>query len=103
MQNTMQCARVTWPAKIKLRMTLDCSRITKEIAMVSGIFIEGRSQTLLYFPSGVDILKKDRKKTESLNITSRLLPETGRSPATNLETRKQTKPIKIHKSQTVTF
>ena len=71
--------------------------------MVSGIFIEGRSQTLLYFASGVDIRKKDRKKTESSNKTSRLLPETGRSPATNLETQKQTKPIKIHKSQTVTF
>ena len=71
--------------------------------MVSGIFIEGRSQTLLYFPSGIDILKKDRKKTESSNKISRLLPETGRSAATNLETQKQAKRIKIHKSQTVTF
>lgn len=70
MQITMHRARVARPAKIKLRMTLDYSRITKEISMVSGIFIEGRSQTLLYFPSGVDILKKDRKKTESSNITS---------------------------------
>ena len=102
MQITMHRARVAWPAKIKLRMTLDCSRITKEIAMVSGIYIEGRSQTLLYFPSGVDIGKKDRKETESSNKTTRLLSETGRSPATNLETQKQTKRIKIHKSQTVT-
>ena len=31
-----------------LRMTLDCSRIAKEIAMVSGFFVEGGRQTLLY-------------------------------------------------------
>ena len=36
-------------AKTKLRMALDCSRIAKEIAMVSGIFVNGRRQTLLYF------------------------------------------------------
>ena len=41
----------------------------EKIAIVSGIFIEGRSQTLLYFPSGVDILKKDRKK---LNLRTKL-------------------------------
>ena len=29
-------------------MTLDCSRIAKEIAMVSGFFVEGGRQTLLY-------------------------------------------------------
>ena len=29
-------------------MTLNYSIIAKEIAMVSGIFLEGRSQTLLY-------------------------------------------------------
>ena len=69
MQITMQRACVAWPAKIKLRMTLDYSIITKKIAIVSGIFIEGRSQTLLYFPSGVDILKKDRKK---LNLRTKL-------------------------------
>ena len=26
----------------------DCSRIVKEIAMVSGFFVEGRTQKLLY-------------------------------------------------------
>ena len=31
-----------------LRMTLDCSRIAKEIAIVKGLFIKGRRQTLLY-------------------------------------------------------
>jgi len=70
MQIIMQRAGVAWPARIKLRMTLDCSRITKEIAMMSGIFLEGRSQTLLYFPSGVYIRKKDRKKTECSNKNS---------------------------------
>ena len=29
-------------------MTIDLSRIAKEIAMVSGIFVEGRRQTLFY-------------------------------------------------------
>ena len=28
----------------KLRMTLDCSRIAKEIAMMSGLFVEGKRQ-----------------------------------------------------------
>ena len=42
MQITMQRARPAWPAKTKLRMTVDCSRIAKEIAMMSGIFVEGK-------------------------------------------------------------
>jgi len=45
---TMQRTRPAWPAKTKLRMTLDCSRIAEEIVMMSGIFVEGRRQTLLY-------------------------------------------------------
>ena len=45
---TMQRPRPAWPAKTKLRMTLDCSRIAKEILMMSDIFVEGRRQTLLY-------------------------------------------------------
>ena len=40
--------RPAWPTKTKLRMTLDCSRIAKEIMMMSGRFVEGRRQTLLY-------------------------------------------------------
>ena len=43
----------SWARKYKtdmnLRMTLDCSRIiAKEIAMVGGIFVDGRRETLLY-------------------------------------------------------
>ena len=38
-----------YKTNMKLRMTLDCSRIiAKEIAMVSGIFVDGRRETLLY-------------------------------------------------------
>ena len=48
MQITMKRTRPAWPAKTKLRMTLNLSRIAKEIAMMSGIFVEGRRQTLLY-------------------------------------------------------
>ena len=44
MQITMQSTRLAWPAKTKLRMTLDCSRIAKEIAMISGLFVEGKRQ-----------------------------------------------------------
>ena len=41
---TMQSTRLAWPAKTKLRMTLDsdCSRIAKEMAMMSGLFVEGK-------------------------------------------------------------
>ena len=46
-QITMQCICTAWPAKTKLRMTLDCSRIAKEIMMVSGIFVERRKQLVL--------------------------------------------------------
>ena len=52
--------------KIKLRMTLNCSRIAKEIAIMSGIFVEGRKQILLY---------------SCKRQTSRLLPETIRNRA----------------------
>ena len=45
---TMQRTHPPWPVKTKLRMTLDWSRLAKEIAMMSGIFDESRRQTLLY-------------------------------------------------------
>ena len=48
MQITMQRTRPAWSAKTRSRMTLNCSRIAKEIAMKSGIFVEGRRQTLLH-------------------------------------------------------
>ena len=48
MQITMQRTRPAWPAKTKLRMTLDCSRIAKKNVMMSGLFVEGGRQTLLY-------------------------------------------------------
>ena len=50
-----------WPAKTKLRMTLDCSRIAKEIAMMNGIFVEGRRHTLLYSSNARDKNKKVQK------------------------------------------
>ena len=34
----MQRTRPAWPTKTKLRTTLDCSRIAKEIATMNGIF-----------------------------------------------------------------
>ena len=49
MQITTQRARPAWTAKTKPRKTQDCSRIAKEIAMMSGIFVKGRRQTLLYY------------------------------------------------------
>ena len=56
---TMPCTRPAWPTKTKLRTTLDSSRIVKEIVMMSGIFVEGRRQILLY--SLRDKNKKDQK------------------------------------------
>ena len=44
---TIQRTRPAWPTKTKLRMTLDCSRIAKEIVMMGSIFVEGRRQILL--------------------------------------------------------
>jgi len=62
MQITTQRARQGSQTKAKLKMTLECSRTAKEIAMVSGIFVLRRSQTLLYNrASGVEIRKKDQK------------------------------------------
>ena len=40
MQITIQSTRLAWPAKTKLRMTLDCLRIAKEIAMMSGLLVK---------------------------------------------------------------
>ena len=75
-QITMQHARPAWPTKKKkLTMTLDCSRIAKEIAMVSGSFVEGRMHTLLYSC-------KFQRSEKSSKQTSRLLPEKGPSQAT---------------------
>ena len=91
---TMQRTRPAWPAKTKLRMTLDCSRIAEEIVMMSGIFVEG-SRPLLY-----SFKRQELERSEKcLKKTGRLLPETGRSQATNLERQKQTKWIEMHQSQ----
>ena len=48
MRITMESPRPAWPAKTKLRMTLDCSSIAKEITMVNGIFGEERRLALPY-------------------------------------------------------
>ena len=46
MQITKQRARPVWPAKTPPEDdSIDCSRIAKEIAMMS---VEGKRQTLLY-------------------------------------------------------
>ena len=64
-----------WPAKTKLRMTLNCSRIAKEVAMISAIFVEGRRQTLLY-----SCKRKEQERTQTASKkTSRSLPETMRN------------------------
>ena len=60
MQITMSSAYPAW-----LRMTLDCSRIAKEIVIVSG-FLQ------------VTRIRKIREICEA-NLTSPSLPETGRS------------------------
>ena len=77
MQTTMQHARPSWPP---MTMTLDCSRIAKDIAMVSGSFVEGRMQTFLYSCEW----QKSERSEKSSKQASRLLPETGRSQATKL-------------------
>ena len=71
MQITMQHARPAWTPKTKLTMTLDCSRIGKEIAMVSGSFVERRMQTLLYSCEW----QKSERSEKSSKQTGRLLPE----------------------------
>ena len=56
-----QRTRPAWPAKTKLRMTLDCSRIAKEMAMMSRLFVEGRRQTLLCSCKSLVRIRKIRK------------------------------------------
>ena len=59
MQITTLCAFPASQAKTKLPMTLDCSRIAKEIAMVSGIFCQ-RKEPDIACTYGVDICIKER-------------------------------------------
>ena len=88
MQITTQRARPTWTAKTKPRKTQDCSRIAKEIAMMSGIFVKGRR---LY-----SCKRQEKERSEKFSEkTSRLFPETGPSQATNRETQRQTKWIEF--------
>ena len=61
----MQRARRAWPSKTKLRMTLDCSRTAKEIAMMSRFFVEGRGQTLL-------TLSRDKNQKDRKNLRRKL-------------------------------
>ena len=66
MQITIQCAPPAWPAKTKLRMSLDCSIIAKEIAMVSGDLLREGARPLCHILArGVDILKKDQENLQS--------------------------------------
>ena len=69
MQITIQRNRPAWPAKTKQWMTLDCSRIVKEITMVSETSVEGGRHCFILVS---DKNKKDQKK--SLKQTSRWLP-----------------------------
>ena len=64
MQITMPRARPAWPAKTKLSMTLDCSRIAKEIAIMSGIFVESRHRF---------ILARDKNKKDQINLRRKLV------------------------------
>ena len=73
--------KAAWNAKTKLRTTLNCSRIAKEISMMSGIFDDGE--------------KLRRKLVDHCQKQC----ETGRSQAANLETQKQTKWMEMHQSQ----
>ena len=59
MQITTQRARPAWPP---MTMTLDCSRIAKEIAMVSGSFVEG-----------CFILASDKNQKDQKNLQSKLV------------------------------
>ena len=61
-QITIQRARPAWPAKTKLRMTLDCLIMAKEITMVSGDLLRERARLLcLILARGIGVLKKDQE------------------------------------------
>ena len=61
MQVTMQRVLPAW-----LRMTLDCSRIAKEIAMVSGFLSKERGRRCF-------IRASDKNKKEQKNLGSNLI------------------------------
>ena len=69
MQITMQRTRPAWPSKTKLRMTPDCSRTAKDIAMMSRLFVEGSGKTLLYSCEN----KKDRKNLRKKLVRNKQL------------------------------
>ena len=85
-------------------MTLDCLRIAKEIALVSGFFVEGKEADFALLLQVTRIMKI-RKICEANFKTSRLLPERGRSQSNEPWDTKQTKRSKStdHESQTMTI
>ena len=85
-------------------MTLDCSRIAKEIALASGFFVEGKEADVALLAS--DNNKKRSEK--SVKQTSKLVdycPKEDHHKTTNLETRNKQNGSKStnHESQAVTF
>ena len=85
-------------------MTLDCSRIAKEIALASGFFVEGKEADVALLAS--DDNKKRSEK--SVKQTSKLVdycPKEDHHKTTNLETRNKQNGSKStnHESQAVTF
>ena len=68
-QITIQHACPAWPAKKKLRMTLDCSIIAKEIMMVSGNLLrEGARLLCFILARGIDILKKENLRSKLVDL-----------------------------------
>ena len=84
MQITMQSTRLSWPAKTKL------SNDTRLLKNSEG----NRDDEWTFCRRQETRIRNDQIK--SSKKTSRLLPETGRSQATNLKTQKQTKWIEMH-------
>ena len=68
--------------KNKTEKDCNCSRIAKETAMTSVIFVEGRRQTLFYFRNWRQEYERSKR---ALKNTCLLLPETRQSQATNLK------------------
>ena len=76
-------------------MTLNCSRIAKEIAMMSAIFCRGQEADIAFFfqETRMRHIRKIFEENWSIIAWNRAIK------ATNLETLKQIKWIKMHQSQ----
>ena len=90
----MQSTRLAWPARTKPRIS--CKNDSRLLKNSEG---NRDDDEWTFFRGQETRISKNDQKNLQRKLYSRLLPESGRSQATNLKTQKQTKWIEMHQSQ----